>query len=118
VVEGGEQLRNGIRRVLNGAGFEVVGAQEGHAGLTFYRETPPDAVVVNMTLPDMDGVEFVRKLKDGFPRARIIAIAPRKTHGAVDALALAGGMGEIHQLRWPFEPAALLELVRQVVPKS
>lgn len=115
VVDGQETVRGGIRRVLDGAGHEVVEAHEGSAGLNFYFETPPDVVVVNMSLPDMDGVDFIRKIRERSSTTKIIAIAPRQAYGAMDPLALATRLGGVHELRWPFGPDGLLNAVADVV---
>jgi DNA-binding response OmpR family regulator len=114
VVDGQETVRGGIRRVLGGAGHEVIEAHEGQAGLNYYYETPADAVVVNLSLPDMDGVEFIRQIRERSPSTKIIAIAPRQSYGAVDPLALATRLGGVHELRWPFGPDGLLQAVGNV----
>lgn len=118
VVDGQETVRGGIRRVLGGAGHEVVEAHEGTAGLNFYFETPADAVVVNLALPDMDGVEFIRKLRERSSSTKIIAIAPRQSYGTVDPLALATRLGGVHELRWPFGPDGLLQAVSNAFSES
>ena len=98
VVDGQETVRGGIKRVLGGAGHEVIEAHEGTAGLNYYFETPADAVVVNLTLPDMDGLDFIRQIRERSPSTKIIAIAPRQSYGAVDPLALASRLGGVHEV--------------------
>ena len=46
VVEGEEAARGGLRRVITGAGHEVIEAHEGHAGLAFCRETSVDVCLL------------------------------------------------------------------------
>ena len=108
-------MRGGLRRVITGAGHEVVEAHEGHAALAFCSETPVDAVVVNLTLPDIDGVEFIRRLRHGCPRAKVVAIAGRRPYGAPDPLALVKRLSEVRGLRWPFAPDRLLSAVREAL---
>lgn len=115
VVDGEETVRGGLRRVITGAGHEVVEAHEGHAGLAFCSETPVDVVVVNLTLPDMDGVEFIRRLRHGCPRAKVVAIAGRRPYGARDPLAIVTRLAHVRGLRWPFAPDGLLSAVREVL---
>ena len=115
VVDGEEAVRGGLRRVIAGAGHEVIEAHEGHAGLAFCSETPVDVVVVNLTLPDMDGVEFIRRLRHGCPSAKVVALAGRRPYGAPDPLAIATRLADVRALRWPFAPDRLLSAVREVL---
>ncbi len=112
LVDGDVSLRERLKRVLMTAGFEVVEAYEGHAGLSYSGETPADAVVVNLTLPDMDGVEFIRKLCQTFDGAKVVAIAGRGRYGAPDPLALATSLSHVRGLRWPFAPDAFIQAVK------
>ena len=115
VVDGEEAVRGGLRRVITGAGHEVIEAHEGHAGLAFCSETSVDVVVVNLTLPDMDGVEFIRQLRHGCPKAKVVAIAGRRPYGAPDPLAIVRRLADVRGLRWPFAPDGLLSAVREVL---
>lgn len=108
-------MRGGLRQVITGAGHEVVEAHEGHAGLAFCRETSVDVVVVNLTLPDMDGVEFIRRLSHACPSAKVVAIAGRRPYGAPDPLAIVTRLADVRGLRWPFAPDRLLSAVREVL---
>ena len=115
LVEGQATVRSGLRRVLASAGHEVIEAHEGHAGLTFLGETPADAVVVNLTLPDMDGIEFIRQLLQCSPNSKVVAIGGRRPYGAPDPLAIATQIGDVRGLRWPFAPDGLRSAVTEVL---
>ena len=115
LVDGDVTVRERMKRVLIAAGLEVVEAHEGHAGLSYSGETPADAVVVNLTLPDMDGVEFIRQLHQTCEGAKVVAIAGRKRYGAPDPLALATRLGDVRGLRWPFAPNGLTQAVKEVL---
>ncbi len=115
VVAGEEAVRGGLRRAITRAGHEVIEAHEGHAGLAFCSETPADLVVVNLTLPDMDGVEFIRRLRHECPRAKVVAIAGRRPDGAPDPRAIATRLSDIRGLRWPFAPDRLLSAVNEML---
>ncbi len=115
LVDGDASVRERLKRVLMTAGLEVVEAYEGHAGLSYSGETPADAVVVSLTLPDMDGVEFIRQLCRTFDGAKVVAIAGRRRYGAPDPLALATSLGDVRGLRWPFAPDAFMQAVRDAL---
>ena len=118
LVDGDVFARQRLKRVLMTAGLEVVEAYEGQAGLSYSGETPADAVVVNLTLPDMDGVEFIRQLCRTFDGAKVVAIAGRKQYGAPDPLALATSLGDVRGLRWPFAPVAFIRAVKDALQNA
>ncbi len=115
VVDGEQAARGGLRRVITGAGHEVIEAHEGHAALAFCSETPVDVVVVNLTLPDMDGVEFIRRLRHSCPRAKVVAIAGRRPYGAPDPLAIVTRLADVRGLRWPVAPDRLTQTIKEVL---
>ena len=75
-------LRDGIRRGLEAAGEEVVGeADNGEQALELVRETRPDIVIMDLTMPVLDGVTATRRITEEFtknPQCQIL-IAERST---------------------------------------
>ena len=61
------------REVLEAEGHDARCALIGARGLELFRQWGPDAVVVNLTLPDVDGIELARRLKEADPWPEIIA---------------------------------------------
>ena len=118
LVDGDVSVRERLKRVLIAAGLEVVEAHEGHAGLSYSDETPADAVVVNLALPDMDGVEFIRQLCQTFDGAKVVAFAGRRRFGAPDPLALATRLGGVRGLRWPFAPDGFTQAVKDALQNA
>jgi two-component system response regulator VicR len=52
-----------IRLILSRRGFEVVGAAGGKEGLEKVRENPPDLILLDLMMPDMDGWEVYQQIK-------------------------------------------------------
>ena len=52
-----------IRLILGRRGFEVIGANGGTEGLRMVRENPPDLVLLDLMMPDMDGWEVYQQMK-------------------------------------------------------
>jgi DNA-binding NtrC family response regulator len=63
-----------MREVLEAQGYEARCALIGTRGQELYRHWGPDVVVVNLSLPDVDGVELVRRFKEADPWPEIIAL--------------------------------------------
>ena len=63
VVEDTEDNRQIVRDLLDAAGFEMVEAVDGAAGVQAARDTRPDIILMDMQLPIMDGYEATRAIK-------------------------------------------------------
>ena len=86
VVDDDRQLLRALRITLAARGYEVGTAADGATALTLASRTPPDLVIVDLGLPDMDGVAVVEGLR-GWCTAPIIVLSARHTEAAkVNAL--------------------------------
>ena len=63
VIEDSRFLRSAMERVLAKAGHDVVAAADGQTGLRLAQELHPDAILLDMMLPSLDGTEVLRQLK-------------------------------------------------------
>ncbi len=63
VVEDDRRIRDLLRRGLIFEGYTVDTAEDGETALRVARETPPDAVILDIMLPKMDGLEICRRLR-------------------------------------------------------
>jgi CheY-like chemotaxis protein len=85
VVDDSEDLQEALEMVLTDAGFDVAGALDGARGLQLTRELHPDVILLDMMMPEMDGLEFLAGLstqpspppvvaQSGFPAFRAEAM--------------------------------------------
>jgi DNA-binding NarL/FixJ family response regulator len=74
IVDDHELARTGLRKLLAGArGLDLVGeAASGHEALTLCRRLRPDLVIMDMRLPDMDGLTATRAIRDAVPDCRVL----------------------------------------------
>ncbi len=88
LVDDDDQLRRALRINLTARGYEVVTAADAATALTVAARTPVDLAVVDLGLPDSDGVDVVRGLR-GWTRLPIIVLSARDAQaakvGALDA---------------------------------
>ena len=75
LVEGNEMNRDMFSRRLQRRGYEVVEAVDGEEGVNLARSEDPDLVLMDMSLPVVDGWEAARRLKAGMETAAIPILA-------------------------------------------
>src|SRR5437870_6254066 len=63
-----------LKILLEHAGYDVRTALIGTRGEEFFKSWRPDAVVTDMMLPDVDGIELVRRFKELDPEAEVIVV--------------------------------------------
>jgi CheY-like chemotaxis protein len=75
VIDDDPGVRDVIQRLLELHGFRVVVAADGREGLAEVAHSRPDAVVCDLTMPVMDGLEFARRLRANPRHRRVLLIA-------------------------------------------
>jgi CheY-like chemotaxis protein len=114
LVEDNEESRDGLSRHLQRRGFEVRTAADGRQGLEAARAEPPDLVLMDMSLPVLDGWEATRQLKAD-PRTRHVPVIALTAHAMAGdrEKALAAGCDEYDTK--PVEFARLLGKIRALL---
>ncbi|WP_239987375.1 response regulator [Sphingosinithalassobacter portus] len=76
VVDDHPLLREGVQAVIDGqADMTLVGeAGTGIEAIALYRETRPDILLIDLQMPDLDGVSAIARIREEFPAARIIVL--------------------------------------------
>ncbi|MDP9266163.1 MAG: response regulator transcription factor [Chloroflexota bacterium] len=77
LAEDDRAVRDAVDRALRGAGYQVVTTGDGLSALAMARSTTVDAVVLDLGLPTMDGLEVCRQLRAAGDRTPILALTAR-----------------------------------------
>jgi DNA-binding NarL/FixJ family response regulator len=106
-------VRSGFRMVLDQRpDLELVGeAADGLEALRLSRELDPDVILMDVRMPNLDGVEATRKLVDGGSRARVLVLTTFDLDEYVYAAIRAGASGFLLK---DVEPAELVDAIRVV----
>ncbi len=108
VVEDDPQIRRLLHTVLTPEGFELYEAQSGERGLIEVATRKPDIVILDLGLPDLDGIEVVRRLRE-WSAVPVIVLSAR-THERDKVAALDAGADDY--LVKPFGAGELLARLR------
>ena len=112
VIEDQEDNRIILRDLLNSAGFEVIEALDGQAGVDMAETEKPDLILMDIQLPVLDGYEATRRIKKipSLESIPIIAVTSYALSGDEAKTKAAGCDGYIAK---PFSPRLLLAKVRE-----
>ena len=88
-----------VKRVLQAEGYQVLEAADGPAGIRVAQEMEPELILVDISMPDMDGYEVTRRLRamDQFRDVPIIAVTAKVMKGDREKTLEAGCSGYIQK---------------------
>jgi two-component system KDP operon response regulator KdpE len=108
VVEDEPEIRRFLRSALASDQYRVVEAETGERGATEAGTQKPDLVIVDLGLPDLDGIEVIRRIRRWSPMPVIVLSARAREQAKVDAL----DAGADDYVTKPFGVGELLARVR------
>jgi DNA-binding NtrC family response regulator len=115
VIDDEDQIRKLLRAALEIEGHVVLEARQGDEGLQVLRATPPDLVITDLMMPDMDGLEVIMALRREAPELKVIAMSGGGRHKLTEPLMIAEPLGAFAAVRKPFELDAMLETVKRAL---
>jgi DNA-binding response OmpR family regulator len=106
-----------IQYNLEREGFNVVTSKNGEDGLELIREEHPDLVLLDLMLPDLDGLEVCRKIRSDqeISQIPVIMVTAKDTESEV---VLGLGVGADDYVTKPFNPKELIARVKAVLRRS
>ena len=114
LVDDDELLRGALHQILVRAGHDVDDASNGKVAVQAYRRQRCDVVIMDIVMPDEEGLGTIRELRRADPNAKIIAISGGGLGKAGDYLGIAQMLGAMRRLAKSFLPEALLAMIAEV----
>ena len=103
VVDDHPMMRNGLRDTLEASGrFEVVGqAEDGEEAVRTVVGLEPEVIVMDVIMPNMDGINACREIKELLPETRVLMLTASSEEDAVIEAVAAGATGYLQKYSRP-----------------
>ncbi len=114
VIDDEQAIRRFLHTVLSGPDFTLHEAENGHAGLAAAAAFKPDVILLDLGLPDLDGIEVIRRIREWSPVPIIVLSVREREDDKVAAL----DAGADDYLTKPFGVGELLARIRAALRRS
>lgn len=112
VVDDAAFMRLRVAKLLTENGYEVLEAGDGQEGLDLYKNNKPDLVLMDITMPVMDGITAVQEIKKHDPNAVIVMCSALGQQTMVMNSVKAGAKDFIVK---PYQPEKILDTIKRFI---
>jgi two-component system response regulator NreC len=115
IVDDHEIVRSGLRMMLSAQeGITIVGeAEDGRQALELVEELRPDVVLMDLTMPDMSGVEATRHIVERWPESKVLALTIHEDEAYFFKMLDAGALGYVPKRAAPIDLLHAIEVVNE-----
>jgi len=114
IVDDEPEIRASLSGVLGDEGLRVLEAEDGRRAMELLRSEKPELVLLDVWMPEIDGIEFLRLLKDEPAKPEVIMISG---HGNIETAVRATKLGAFDFIEKPFSIDTLLRLVNRALER-
>ncbi|OPX82339.1 MAG: Chemotaxis protein CheY [Pelotomaculum sp. PtaB.Bin013] len=116
IVDDAAFMRMMIKNIVSKNGYEVVGeAENGQIAVELYKQHKPDLVTMDITMPEMNGIEGVKAIRSIDPNANVIMCSARGQQAMVMEAIQAGAKDFIVK---PFQQDRILQAIERVMARA
>jgi DNA-binding response OmpR family regulator len=118
VIDDDSQIRDLLQQVLGKEGHAVHTALNGIEGISLYRQHNPELILLDILMPEKEGLETLLDLRREFPNVMTIAMSGGSERAKVNLLELAQRLGAQYRLTKPFQLQTVIGLVNTALGKK
>jgi len=115
LVDDSALARRSTRRILEGAGYQVVEAEDGMAAIEQYFVEKPDVVLLDLVMKGMYGLEVLAKLREMDPQASVVVLSADIQTSSREMVQAAGAAGFLNK---PADAQQMLDVVARAVERG
>jgi len=112
IVDDAEFLRVRISKMLIGNGHQVIEANNGLVAVNTYKTDHPDCVLMDITMPEMDGLQALKEIRAFDPKAKVVMLTALGQESVVLEAIKSGARDFVVK---PFEPDRVLNAIRKAL---
>ena len=112
VIDDEQSIRDSVKGVLTDEGYQVLTAGSGTEGIETIRSKKPDVVILDIWMPQMDGIETLKHIKVEWPQQPVIMMSG---HGTIETAVKATKLGAYDFVEKPIYLERLLVLIKNVI---
>lgn len=111
VIDDDPTIRRVLRRLIEREGHTVTEAENGKIALRRFVGEPAELVISDIYMPEMDGIEFLMRLRETYPETRLVAMSGGGALPANHLLEAARALGAVAVMEKPFSVAMVRDLL-------
>jgi two-component system chemotaxis response regulator CheY len=116
IVDDAAFMRMAIKKVLEKNGIEVVGeAENGQTSIAKYKECRPDVVTMDITMPDMSGIEALKQIRQHDPSANVVMVSAMGQESMVKEAIINGAKSFIVK---PYKEDHIIQVITKIATGS
>ena len=112
IVDDAAFMRISIKNMLTNNGYEIVGeAENGAVGVEMYKELKPDIVTMDITMPEMSGLDALKEIQKIDPQAKVVMVSAMGQETMVREAIMSGAKGFIVK---PFKEEGIIAAIKKL----
>lgn len=118
VIDDDQQICALLKQALEEQGYTVESALNGIEGIRDYRRHPADLIILDILMPEKEGLETILDLRREFPKVKIIAMSGGSERAQLNLLDLARRLGAQYTINKPFQLQIITDLVKKALQEN
>ncbi|MCY0882167.1 MAG: response regulator [Firmicutes bacterium] len=110
IVDDAAFMRLRLKKMIEAAGYQVIEADNGQKAVQIYHDRHPDLVLMDITMPEMDGITALKIIREEDPQAKVLMVSALGQQNMVISAIQAGAKDFIVK---PYEPERIINALKK-----